>query len=92
MPTPLPVQSWVSKQPRQPRRRNSDDTESESETEAVDPSDPWRAEWNLFLRTHEIVPEGMSIYLVGGMSIFSFVLHFNAAERTPVSNLGKFGA
>ena len=47
---------------KRPRRRNSDDTDSESEAEtAVDPNNPWRTEWNLYLQIHEIVPEGMSM-------------------------------
>lgn len=62
-------------------RRNSDDTESESESEVetLNPTKPWLNEWDLYLQTHETVPEDMGIVRWWGVRLpffcFCFIIH-----------------
>ena len=58
---------------------NIDDTDSESETEmtAADPTKPWLNEWNTYIQTHEIIPEGMGIVRWWGVCIFFQVFWYN---------------
>jgi len=53
-------------------RHNIDDTDSESEMEVdtVDPTKPYLHEWNTYLLTHEIIPEGMGLVRWWGVSVF----------------------
>ena len=53
-------------------RRNMDDTSEEEEVTvaASDPSKPWLEEWNLYIQTHETVPEGMGIVCWWGVHSF----------------------
>jgi len=49
-----------------------DDTSEEEEVTvaASDPSKPWLEEWNLYIQTHETVPEGMGIVCWWGVHSF----------------------
>ncbi len=55
--------------------QNVDDTDTEDDDDddvfdnLVDPSRPWLEEWNLYLNTHDIVPEGMGIVCWWGVSL-----------------------
>lgn len=57
-----------------------DDTDSDSDlTEARqsdDPMKPWLYEWNTYLQTHEIVPEGTGLVRWWGVSDICIVLCF----------------
>jgi hypothetical protein len=55
---------------RKSSRRNIDDTDSESEMEvgSADPTKPWLHEWNTYIQTHEMIPEGMGIVRWWGVS------------------------
>jgi len=56
---------------RKKSRHNIDDTDSEIEVAAVDPMKPWLDEWNTYIQTHEIIPEGMGLVRWWGVRIFS---------------------
>ena len=45
---------------------SDDDTDTDT-----DPSQPWLAEFNMYFRTHEVVPEGMSVITWWGVSVQS---------------------
>jgi hypothetical protein len=51
-------------------RHNIDDTDSESEMEvaSADPTKSWLHEWNTYIQTHEMIPEGMGIVRWWGVS------------------------
>jgi hypothetical protein len=73
--TPTPAtKGW--KAAKKSRRRNNDDTDSETE-EAVtvaDPTKPWLIEWNMYIQTHEAIPEGMGMVRWWGVSIQVFFI------------------
>lgn len=57
------------------RRRRDHDNDSDSEGRvndhpSSDPSKPWLEEWNLYLQTHEVVPEGLGIVEWWGVCVF----------------------
>jgi hypothetical protein len=61
---------------KQSRRWNIDDTDSDEpddeESTLSDPSKPWLIEWNLYLQTHEVIPEGMGIVKWWGVGLIIF--------------------
>lgn len=55
--------------------RVDDSSDEDSDTE-IDPSRPWLAEFNSYFRTHEIVPEGMSIVTWWGVGVAIFSIRY----------------
>jgi hypothetical protein len=50
---------------------DSSGSDDDSDTE-FDPARPWLAEFNSYFRTHDVVPENMSIITWRGVSVYIF--------------------
>ena len=55
---------------RRDRNNNSDSEDLVDDHASSDPSKPWLKEWNLYLQTHEVVPEGMGIVEWWGVCVY----------------------
>jgi hypothetical protein len=76
------------------QRRNIDDTDSDSEMEvaAGDPMKPWLHEWNTYIQTHEIIPEGMGIVRWWGVcTFFNLQQHDLITLKDECSSLSDMG-
>ena len=51
---------------------DTESDESDDEGSTADPSKPWLGEWNLYVQTHEVIPEGMNMVNWWGVSSILF--------------------